>query len=417
MNEWKGELALLTTESKITKIENGSIVTPQGFKASGLHCGVKRKRKDLGIVYCETPANAAAVYTLNVIQAAPLKVTKESLAEEGKIQAVVVNSGNANACTGKQGEQDAYTMRKVTAEKFSIPEHYVAVASTGIIGLEMPMDNILSGIERLTPKADAESAQKFNEAILTTDVVAKSTCYETTINGKKVTMAGAAKGSGMIEPNMATMLAFITTDAAIDSNSLQDALKKVTDKTFNCITVDGDTSTNDMVLVMANGKANNDALTPSHPEWATFVDLLHKTCEDLAKMIAKDGEGATKLIEVEVSGAKNDQEAVKVAKSIVGSSLVKTAVYGSDANWGRIIAAIGYSGAAVHPDKINASIGPIQLLKNSQPADYSEEEATDYLQNEFVKISIDLQIGDGSGKAWGCDLTYDYVRINASYRS
>lgn len=403
--------------SKIVKVENGSVVTPQGFKATGLHAGIKRKRKDLGVIVCDTPASAAAVYTLNVIQAAPIKVTKESIAKEGKIQAVIVNSGNANACTGEQGEKDAYAMRKATANKFSIPEHYVAVASTGIIGLEMPMDKVISGIEKLKPEATQESAQKFQEAILTTDVVTKSTCYETVIDGKKVTMGGAAKGSGMIHPNMATMLAFITTDANIESDMLQLALKEVTDQTFNCITVDGDTSTNDMVLVMANGKANNETLTPSHPEWKTFVELLHRTCEDLAKMIARDGEGATKLIEVEVRGALNNQEAVQVAKSIVGSSLVKTAVYGADANWGRIIAAVGYSDATVDPEKIDASIGPIQLLKNSQPTDYSEEEATEYLQNDTVKISVDLHVGSGCGKAWGCDLTYDYVRINASYRS
>lgn len=418
----KGERTLFATEneienSKINKVENGSVVTPQGFKATGLHAGIKRKRKDLGIIVCDTPASAAAVYTLNVIQAAPIKVTKESIAKEGKIQAVIVNSGNANACTGEQGEKDAYTMRRVAADKFSLPEHYVAVASTGIIGLEMPMDKIISGIEKLKPESTSESAQKFQEAILTTDVVTKSTCYETVIDGKKVTMGGAAKGSGMINPNMATMLAFITTDANIEPDMLQLALKEVTDKTFNCITVDGDTSTNDMVLVMANGKANNETLTPSHPEWQTFVALLQKTCEDLAKMIARDGEGATKLIEVEVRGALNNEEAVQVAKSVVGSSLVKTAVYGADANWGRIIAAVGYSGATVDPEKIDASLGPIQLLKNSQPTDYSEEEATDYLQNDTVKISIDLHIGSGCGKAWGCDLTYDYVRINASYRS
>ncbi len=388
-----------------------------GFQAAGLHSGVKRKRKDLGIVYCETPANAAAVYTLNVIQAAPLKVTKESLAEEGKVQAVVVNSGNANACTGKQGEADAYTMRNEVALKFGIAPHYVAVASTGIIGLQMPMGKILRGIEQLNLEATEEAASQFNEAILTTDVVQKSTCYETFINGKKVTMAGSAKGSGMIEPNMGTMLAFITTDAVIEPSMLELALKEVTNNTFNCITIDGDTSTNDMVLVMASEKANNESLTPEHEEWTTFVELLSKTCEDLAKMIAKDGEGATTLVEVEVNGAYTDEEAIQVAKSVVGSSLVKTAVFGADANWGRIIAAVGYSGATVDANKIDTSIGPIQLLSNSQPVDYSEEEASSYLKNDFVKITIDLNIGTGSGKAWGCDLTYDYVRINASYRS
>lgn len=408
---------MLTIYKGITKIEKGTIVTPAGFKAAGIHTGVKRKRNDLGVIYCESPASAAAVYTLNVIQAAPLKVTKESIAEEGKIQAVIVNSGNANACTGKQGENDAYLMRKATAEQFSLPEHYVAVASTGIIGLDMPMEKIIPGIKKLNPEATEQSANQFNESILTTDLVIKSTCYQTTINGKTVTMAGSAKGSGMIEPNMATMLAFVTTDAAIEPDILQVALKEVTDKTFNCITVDGDTSTNDMVLVMSSGKAENETLTPEHEEWDVFVELLKQTCEDLAKMIARDGEGATKLIEVEVNGAFDDSQAVKVAKTVVGSSLVKTAVYGADANWGRIIAAIGYSEAVVDANTIDTSIGHIQLLKDSQPLSYSEEEATEYLKNETIKISIDLNVGNGSGKAWGCDLTYDYVRINASYRS
>lgn len=408
---------MLTTQSEIVKIEKGTIVTPAGFQAAGLYSGVKRKRKDLGIVYCEKPANAAALYTLNVIQAAPLKVTKESIAKEGKIQAVIVNSGNANACTGKQGEKDACVMRSATAEQFSLPEHYVAVASTGIIGLEMPMDKIIPHIKELKPEASDKNADAFNESILTTDTKTKSTCYQVTIDGKKVTVAGSAKGSGMIEPNMGTMLAFLTTDVAVESDMLQVALKEVTDQTFNCITVDGDTSTNDMVFAMASGFAENESLTPEHEDWDTFVDALRKTCEDLAKMIASDGEGATKLIEVEVNGAASSEQAVKVAKSVVGSSLVKTAVYGADANWGRIIAAIGYSGANVNADTIDTSIGSIQLLKNSQPVPFSEVEASDYLVNHDVKIAIDLHVGDGSGKAWGCDLTYDYVRINASYRT
>ena len=408
---------MLTIQGELTKIERGTIVTPKGFRAAGIHSGVKRKRNDLGIVYCETPASAAAVYTMNPVQAAPLKVTKESIAKEGKLQAIVVNSGNANACTGKQGIRDAYTMRRVTAEKFSLPVHYVAVASTGIIGLDMPMNKIVPGIHQLMPEATEDGANQFNEAILTTDLVTKSTCYQTTIDGKPVTMAGSAKGSGMIEPNMATMLAFVTTDVAIEPDVLQVALKEVTDQTFNCITVDGDTSTNDMVVVMASGLAGNESLTPNHEDWPHFLGLLRKTCEDLAKAIARDGEGATKLIEVEVTGALNDKEAVQVAKSIVGSSLVKTAVYGADANWGRIIVATGYSGSTINPDTIDVSIGPIQMLKDSQPLSFSEEEATAYLKRDFVKIAVDLKVGNGVGKAWGCDLTYDYVRINASYRS
>src|SRR5699024_7117336 len=408
---------MVIVEEKMKKIENGSIITPKGFQAAGLHSGVKRKRNDLGLIYCENPANAAAVYTLNVIQAAPLKITKESLSEAGKIQALIANSGNANACTGKQGEQDARMMRQVTAEKLNLPKHYVAVASTGIIGLDMPMNKIIPGIKQLHLEDTDRSAEDFNESILTTDLCTKSTCYQAKINGKTVTIAGSAKGSGMIEPNMGTMLAFITTDAVIEPPMLDLALKKVTNHTFNCITIDGDTSTNDMVLVMTSELAKNETLTPEHEDWDVFLELLNKTCEDLSKMIARDGEGATKLIEVEVNGASDNEQAGKVAKSVVGSSLVKTAVCGADANWGRIIAAIGYSDAVINPDTIDTFIGSIQLLKDSQPVPFSENEATNYLKEDTVKIVIDLKVGNGTGKAWGCDLTYDYVRINASYRS
>src|SRR5690625_4361995 len=401
----------------IIKVDEGTITTPAGFSVAGLHSGVKRKRNDLGIIYCETLADVAAVFTTNVIQAAPLKVTKEGLAKEGKLRALIVNSGNANACTGEQGEQDARTMRDETAKQFNLLPEHVAVSSTGIIGLAMPMDKIIPHIKQLKPEATTASAAAFNESMLTTDTVKKSTCYEAMIANKRVTMAGAAKGSGMIEPNMATMLSFITTDINIESTVLQKALQEITKQTFNCITVDGDTSTNDTALIMASGLANNDSLTPAHEDWPIFISLLRHTCEDLAKLIARDGEGATKLIEVKVNGAQDDEEAIKVAKSVVGSSLVKTAVYGTDANWGRMIAAVGYSGAHIHPETIDLSIGPIPLLKDSQPLEFSEKEATAYLENEEIIITIQLHVGEGNGKAWGCDLTYDYVQINASYRS
>lgn len=400
----------------ITKTD-GSITTPKGFKAAGIHSGIKDQSKDLGMIYSEVPASAAAVYTLNAIQAAPLYITKESIAKEGKIQGVVVNSGNANACTGAKGLADAKEMRTAAAALLSVPEHLVAVASTGVIGQELPLEKVISGIQKLSPDASEAAASQFSEAILTTDTFAKTVCYEAEIDGKTITFAGTAKGSGMIKPNMATMLGFLTTDAAIEPDSLQKALNASIDKTFNCITVDGDTSTNDMVLVLANGMADNEPLSEAHADWPVFIELIRTVCEDLAKMIARDGEGATKLIEVSVAGAKNDQEAIQVAKSVVGSSLVKTAVYGADANWGRIIAAIGYSGTAINPETIDTAIGPIQMLKDSQPVPFSEEEATSYLKNDTVHISIDLKAGDGKGKAWGCDLTYDYVRINASYRS
>ncbi|GAA0428146.1 bifunctional glutamate N-acetyltransferase/amino-acid acetyltransferase ArgJ [Lentibacillus halophilus] len=406
---------MLTAEDGIQTIERGSIVTPRGFYAAGMHTGVKRKRNDLGMIYCDVPASAAALYTKNMIQAAPLQTTKDSIASEGKLQAIIINSGNANACTGKQGEQDAYTMRHATAQQLELPDHRVAVSSTGIIGLPMPMDRIIPNIKELHLDTDQEAATAFNESILTTDAIRKSTCRQTIIDDSPVTMAGSAKGSGMIEPNMGTMLAFVTTDAAIEPDMLQLALKDVTDKTFNCITVDGDTSTNDMVLTMASGKAGNESLTPDHKDWNAFVEMLRATCEDLATMIARDGEGATKLIEVNVSGAHDDQQAGQVAKTVVGSSLVKTAVYGADPNWGRIIAAIGRSGADINPETIDAFVGPVQLLKNSQPLAFSEKEASDYLLQDTITITIGLNNGDGIGKAWGCDLTYDYVRINASY--
>ncbi|WP_017726893.1 bifunctional glutamate N-acetyltransferase/amino-acid acetyltransferase ArgJ [Halalkalibacterium ligniniphilum] len=410
--------ALQDVSVNIEEIKEGRVTTPKGFKATGIHTGVKRKRKDLGAIVCDVPASSAGVYTLNKIQAAPLKVTQESIAKEGKLRALIVNSGNANACTGKRGLEDAYEMRRLGAEVFGIPEHQVAVTSTGVIGEFLQMEKITAGIQSLLPVAGVDGASAFNEAIMTTDTMEKHACYQTTIDGVKVTLGGVAKGSGMIHPNMATMLSFVTTDAKIEPEHLQAALSSITNKTFNRITVDGDTSTNDMVVVMASGLAEHEPLTPEHPDWLNFYAALEKTCEQLAKKIARDGEGATKLIEVQVQGAATDEEAGMVAKKIVGSDLVKSAVYGTDANWGRIICAIGYSGCTVDPDTIDIAIGPIQTLKDSQPMTFSEEEATAYMQqNEHVIISVDLHLGDGFGKAWGCDLTYDYVRINAGYRT
>ena len=402
---------------EVTFVENGSVTTPKGFYADGLYCGVKKKKLDLGAIYCEVPAASAACYTQHVVKAAPIYVTKESIAKEGKLRAVVVNSGNANACTGERGLEDAYKMRKAAAEHFSVQEHEVAVASTGVIGEFLPIDKICAGIGQLKVENTLEAARKFNEAILTTDTVEKHACFQVNIGGKTVTVGGTAKGSGMIHPNMATMLAFITTDANIASEHLQRALTYVINETFNRITVDGDTSTNDMVVVLASGLAENEPLTEAHPDWEAFVFALKQTCEMLAKKIARDGEGATKLVEVQVEGAKTDEEAGLVAKTIVRSNLVKTAIFGADANWGRIICAIGYSGAVIDPNTIDISIGPIQTMEKSRPLPFSEEEATKYMQGEEIVIYVDLNIGNGFGKAWGCDLSYDYVRINAEYRT
>ncbi|MFB5661375.1 bifunctional glutamate N-acetyltransferase/amino-acid acetyltransferase ArgJ [Alteribacillus sp. HJP-4] len=403
--------------NSIVEVTGGTIITPRGFKAAGIHSKVKRKRNDLGAILCDVPASSAAVYTLNQIQAAPLQVTKESIAEEGRLRAIVVNSGNANSCTGEQGLLDAYEMRNASAHQFDLPEHQVAVTSTGVIGEPMPMEKVLNGIKQLEPKPAYQDAEAFNEAIMTTDKAKKHACFQTKIDGKKITVAGTAKGSGMIHPNMATMLSFITTDAAIEPKHLQTALSEITNKTFNRITVDGDTSTNDMVVVMASGLAENEALQPEHPEWKTFVDALEQTSQELAKKIARDGEGATKLVEVNVTGAASEKEAGQAAKQIVGSDLVKTAIYGTDANWGRIIVALGYSEVQLNPDTIDIWLGPIQTLKQSRPVSFSEEEAKAYLEQEDITITVDLNISGSSGKAWGCDLTYDYVRINAGYRT
>ena len=407
----------LSQSLAIKEHAGGSIITPKGYKAAGVHAGLRYTKKDIGVIISDVPANCAAVYTTSHFQAAPLKVTQESIAEEQKIQAVIVNSACANACTGEQGLNDAYQMRLWAAEQFNLQSHLVAVASTGVIGEFLPMGKIHLGIQSLKPRKEDVYAEDFQTAILTTDTVMKSCCFSTEIDGKTVYMGGAAKGSGMIHPNMATMLAFITTDAKIESKYLQTALRDITNTTFNQITVDGDTSTNDMVLVMANGESGMNSLTPEHEDWEHFVQLLAKTCESLAKQIAKDGEGATKLIEVEVNGAINDDEARMAAKQIVGSNLVKTAIYGEDANWGRIIGAIGQSNAKVNPSTVDISIGPITMLKNSEPQPFSEEEASSYLQKSIIQIEVNLHHGNGKGKAWGCDLSYDYVKINASYRT
>ncbi|OBW59650.1 bifunctional ornithine acetyltransferase/N-acetylglutamate synthase [Solibacillus silvestris] len=407
----------MTSTIEMKKLSSKNIVSPKGFTAAGVHCGLKHKKKDLAILVSEVPASVAGVFTTNAVQAAPLKVTKEVVYETKKMQAVIVNSGNANACTGKQGLLDAYEMQLLAAQKLGIASSLVGVASTGVIGEIMKMEPIKKGVELLNPDSKLESGIDFSQAILTTDTVMKNTTYATIIDGKEVIVSGTAKGSGMIEPNMATMLGFITTDANIESEELQKALSSVTDCTFNSITVDGDTSTNDTVIVMANGLAGNDPLSPAHPDWENFYTALRLVSEDLAKSIARDGEGATKLIEVEVDGAVSDEEARKIAKTVVGSPLVKTAVFGCDANWGRIIAAVGYSGAVIDPDKITIKIGGATMVENGEPIQFSEEALIEILKQHEVKIFVSLEVGKGHGFAWGCDLTYDYVQINASYRS
>lgn len=396
------------------KVIYGNIASPLGFSADGLHAGFKKKKVDLGWVVSEVPASVAGVYTTNKIIAAPLVVTKDAVAKVGKMQAIVANSGCANSCTGQQGLDDASTMQKWTAEKLGIKQEMVGVASTGVIGEFLSMKVLKNGLSKLVVNGNADS---FSQAILTTDTGIKTVAVTEMFGHATVTMAGVAKGSGMIHPNMATMLAFITCDATISSETLQLALSQNVEKTFNQITVDGDTSTNDMVLVLSNGYALNQEILPDTPDFEKFSTMLHFVMQDLAKKIASDGEGATKLIEVNVVNAPNTEAARMMAKSVVGSSLVKTAIFGEDPNWGRILAAVGYAGVEVPVENIDIKLGKLPVMLASKPVSFDEGEMVDIMQKKQIVITVDLHSGNASGQAWGCDLSYDYVKINALYRT
>ena len=396
------------------KIIDGTIASPLGFSADGLHAGFKKKKLDFGWIVSEVPASVAGVYTTNKVIAAPLLVTKASIQKSQKLQAIVVNSGVANSCTGQQGLDDAYEMQRLTAKKLKIETDLVGLASTGVIGEQLPMDALKNGLSQILVSGKAED---FAEAILTTDTCTKTCVVTEEFGSDLVTMAGVAKGSGMIHPNMATMLAFITCDANISSATLQKALSQHVESTFNQITVDGDTSTNDMVLVMANGCRQNEEILPDTEEFEKFSKMLRYLMADLAKKIAKDGEGATKLIEVNVRHAKDEQRGRMIAKSVVGSSLVKTAIFGQDPNWGRILVAIGYAGADVSVDNIDIWIEGIPVMQASSPVAFDPEETSDAMAGELLTLTIDLHDGDAEAQAWGCDLSYDYVKINALYRT
>ena len=396
------------------KIIDGTIASPLGFSADGLHAGFKKKKLDFGWIVSEVPASVAGVYTTNKVIAAPLLVTKASIQKSQKLQAIVVNSGVANSCTGQQGLDAAYEMQRLAAQKLQIESDLVGLASTGVIGEQLPMDTLKNGLSQILVSGKAED---FAEAILTTDTCTKTCVVTEEFGSDLVTMAGVAKGSGMIHPNMATMLAFITCDANISSATLQKALGQHVETTFNQITVDGDTSTNDMVLVMANGCRQNEEILPDTEEFEKFSKMLRYLMADLAKKIAKDGEGATKLIEVNVQHAKDEQSGRMIAKSVVGSSLVKTAIFGQDPNWGRILAAIGYAGADVSVDNIDIWIEGIPVMQASSPVAFDPEETSDAMAGELLTLTIDLHDGDTEAQAWGCDLSYDYVKINALYRT
>lgn len=393
---------------------------PKGYKATGLNCGIKKEKSDLAVVVSDVPAAAAAVYTTNLFQAAPLQVTKNNLLKKGKAQAVVVNSGVANAAMGKQGVADSEKVADALAKAYDLPAHYTIVASTGVIGMPLPVDKIVSGIEQsktmLAPLD--EGADLASQAIMTTDSVPKTAEAVVNVDGVDVHFWGMCKGAGMIHPNMSTMLGFVLSDAAIDSALLQQALKNAIGDSFNMISVDGDTSTNDMVTVLANGMAENTVISDEHSEaYQMFASALKDICIALAKQIVADGEGATRMFEVKVQHALSVTDAKTIARAVTSSSLVKAAMYGRDANWGRIACAAGYSGAIFNPDLMDIYVGPLQVAKAGQGLAFDEEKALAILSEDFVEVLIDLHEGTEEAVAWGCDLTHDYVSINADYRS
>jgi glutamate N-acetyltransferase/amino-acid N-acetyltransferase len=397
------------------KTVSGGAAAPAGFVAGGVVCGVRNSgRRDLGLLYSEYPCSVAGVYTRNAFKGAPLAVTKEAV-EAGDVQTVVVNSGNANAATGQQGVEDARRMQDLAAESLGLNSRQVAVASTGVIGQPLPMDKIEAGIVDVSGKLD-HGDSGFAEAILTTDTRTKEAAVEVEIDGNAVTVGGTAKGSGMIHPNMGTMLAFLTTDAAVEPACLQETLNRSTDRSFNRVTVDGDTSPSDMALLLANGAAA-EPLTCDSPDYPVFVEAVETVTRELAKEIARDGEGATKLVEVVVEGARDEDTAAALAKSVVGSSLVKAAVFGEDANWGRVVTAMGYSGTEFDPSTLDLYFGPVKVFEGGEPVPHDEAEANAALSGDEVRITTRLGEGDASATAWGCDLTYEYVEINGSYRT
>ena len=407
----------------ITKI-NGGITAPKGFLASGLNAGIKNQtKKDMAMVFSSTPCAAAGVFTSNLVKAAPVKWDKEIVTTSPYVQAVVVNSGIANACTGAEGLGYCADTAAEAASALNIPKTAVLVASTGVIGKQLPIDNIKSGVTALSKVlgSSREDAKLAAEAIMTTDTKSKEVACTLELGGKQVTVAGMCKGSGMIHPNMCTMLCFVTTDAAISHELLQKALSEDVVDTFNMISVDGDTSTNDTVLVMANGQAENTPITKEGEDYKTFCEALHFIMLELSKKIAGDGEGCTCLFEATVIGAKDKNQARTIAKSVVCSSLTKAAVFGHDANWGRILCAMGYSGAQFDPEVVDiwleSKAGTIKIVENGVATDYSEETATKILSEEEVIAKMDIKEGNETATAFGCDLTYEYVKINGDYRS
>ncbi len=406
------------------KTITGGVTAAKGFEAAAAEAQIKYKdRKDMALIYSQVPCVAAGTFTTNVVKAAPVRWDQEIVKKSANVHAVIINSGIANACTGEEGYGYCEQTAQAAERLLRIPASSVLVASTGVIGMQLPMDRIRDGVALLAEgKADTEEAGlEAAKAIMTTDTKPKYAAAQVEIGGKTVTVGGMCKGSGMIHPNMCTMLGFVTTDAAITKEMLQKALSDDIKDTYNMVSVDGDTSTNDTVLLLANGMAGNPLIDRENEDYAVFKKALNYVNTELAKKIAGDGEGATCLFEVKVIGAESKEQAVMLSKSVITSSLTKAAIYGHDANWGRILCAMGYSGASFDPDRVDlyfeSAAGKLKIIENGVSTGYSEEMATKILSEEYVTATADIKMGEASATAWGCDLTHEYVNINADYRS
>ena len=408
----------------IMKIITGGVTAAKGFQAASTAAGIKYQgRTDMAMVYSEKPCVAAGTFTTNIVKAAPVKWDQDIVYNHPSAQVIICNSGIANACTGEEGFGYCRATAKAAAETLNVDENSVLVASTGVIGMQLPIEKLSAGVKAMAPKLQGtlEAGNDAAKAIMTTDTKEKEVAVEIEVGGKTVTIGGMCKGSGMIHPNMCTMLGFVTTDACISKKLLQEALSEDVKDTYNMVSVDGDTSTNDTVLLLANGMAENPEINEKNEDYQKFYEALNYINTTLAKKIAGDGEGATALFEVKIIGAESKEQAVTLSKSIVTSSLTKAAIYGHDANWGRILCAMGYSGAQFDPEKVDlyfeSKAGKIQIIENGVAVNYSEEEATKILSEDAVTAIADVMMGDCTATAWGCDLTYDYIKINADYRS
>ncbi|MBE6072116.1 MAG: bifunctional glutamate N-acetyltransferase/amino-acid acetyltransferase ArgJ [Clostridium butyricum] len=404
------------------KYVQGGVTAPKGFLASGIHCGLKKSnlKKDLALIYSEIPAVAAGMFTKNKVKGAPIAVSKDHLSNK-KAQAIIVNSGNANTCNGIDGLNKAKKMTCIQAKELNLKADDVLVASTGVIGVPLNIDAIKSGIPLLTEKLSKEGHEDASSAIMTTDTVKKELAVEFTIGDKVVTIGAMAKGSGMIEPNMGTMLSFITTDICITPELLDEALKSCVQVTYNRVSVDGDTSTNDSVFILANGLAENELISEKNENYEIFARALTELNTIMARTIAKDGEGATKLLECQISGVRSEKDAVILGKSVINSPLVKTAMFGSDANWGRILCALGYADINFDPEKVDVSFesskGTLDVCKSGSSLAFDEDKAKEVLGEDEIIIKINLNSGEHGATIWGCDLTYEYIKINGDYRS